>query len=39
MELRKTYSSPSVEITVVEEQDILTVSGGFSGEDEDLLSL
>lgn len=39
MEMKKSYASPCVEVTMMEEQDLLTVSGGFSGEDEELLSL
>ena len=39
MENKKTYVSPLAEVTLLLEEDILTTSGGFSGEDEDLLSL
>lgn len=39
MNQKQGYTAPKVEVVEVEARDLLTVSGGFSGEDEDLLSL
>ena len=36
---KKSYVSPMIEATLLDEEDILTASAGFSGEDEDLLAL